>query len=366
MSLLNNASHLLITGATGLIGGELVRDLLETSTVKLSCLVRRHPERTAEERLRERLLRSGDSCGLADTPRLAAVEGDITTASLGLSPGDQQQLASEVDIIVHAAADTSFISGRRCRETNIEGVENLIAFARSCKREPLVVYVSTACNVGAVSHTCLGEEDGCLPENRHHNEYTRTKAIAETRLRESGLPLLIVRPSIVLSAGLPDPVFARQILWIAPLFNEFECLPIDPQARLDVVPVGFVIQAIRKLLELPKRQFDCYNLSAGREQAISLGDWIGTINRFYHHRAPLALLPRDQWDATRYVQSRKQRQLYFAIRHYLPFLNMDVTFDNSRLAREVGFPGYLHPSDYLNPLLRLIPFEEALQESLNP
>jgi nucleoside-diphosphate-sugar epimerase len=98
------------------------------------------------------------------------------------------------------------------RRTNIEGVRRLVEFARSCDRPPLIVYMSTASNVGDVKGRCVAEDEGCRPENRHHNEYTKSKAIAEELLRTSGLPALVLRPTIVLGAGLPDPQFARQIL----------------------------------------------------------------------------------------------------------------------------------------------------------
>ena len=76
--------------------------------------------------------------------------------------------------------------------------------------------MSTASNIGEVVGRSVTEDEGCRPENRHFHEYTQSKAVAEALLRESGLPVLTLMPSIVLSAGLPDPPFARQILWFVP------------------------------------------------------------------------------------------------------------------------------------------------------
>ena len=110
-------------------------------------------------------------------------------------------------------------------------MRRLIEFTRTCRRNPLVAYMSSASNVGRATGLCLGEHDGCRPTNDHFNEYTHSKAVGERLLHDSGLPVLTLRPTIVLSAGLPDPVFARQILWFAPLTRAFTALPLDPPAR---------------------------------------------------------------------------------------------------------------------------------------
>ena len=41
-------------------------------------------------------------------------------------------------------------------------------------------------------------------------------------LRYSGLEVLTLRPTIVLSAGLRDAAFAQMILWFVPLLRKFE------------------------------------------------------------------------------------------------------------------------------------------------
>ena len=133
--------------------------------------------------------------------------------------------------------------------------------------------MSTASNVGRVTGQCLTEDEGCRPGNEHFNDYTHSKAVGEQALRESGLPVLTLRPTIVLSAGLPDPVFARQILWFAPLTRAFAALTASNRAsRLDIVDVGFVAEATLRLLECPTRKHDCYHLSAGSAQCLRVGE----------------------------------------------------------------------------------------------
>ena len=220
-------------------------------------------------------------------------------------------------------------------------------------------------------HCRLGEEGGCRPDAPHHNEYTRSKALAERMLRDSGLPALVLRPSIVLGAGLPDPGFARALLWFVPLLNEFDGVPVDPASRLDMVPVSFVVDSTIALLRMPNRRHDCYHLSAGPGGVATCGDIGGFLDVFYARPASLRLVPPAEWTREmhrRFIRTREQRKIFGMLRPYLPFINMDVVYDNGRLAAELGEPAVkVRPlTSYLGELLALIPREAALAEALNP
>ena len=159
---LNSESNVLITGMTGLIGGELFRRLnAREQRGRLWALIRPSADRDIVDRMTDRLARSGDysTPGLHVTP----VAGDILEPAWGLSPTVAKDISSSVDVIIHNAADTSFAARRDTAKTNIGGVQRLIEFARGCKRDPLIVYMSTASNVGQVSGCDLSEDDGCRP-----------------------------------------------------------------------------------------------------------------------------------------------------------------------------------------------------------
>ena len=316
------------------------------------------------------MIRSGDDS--AQLPEgIAAVAGDILQADWGLSATDRDAVAGSVDFIIHNAADTSFATHRDTAKTNVESVRRLIDFARTCRRDPLIVYMSSASNVGRVTGGCLTEADGCRPNNDHVNDYTHSKAVGEQLLHDSGLPVLTLRPTIVLSAGLPDPVFARQILWCAPLTRTFEALPIDPAARIDLVDVEFVAEATLRLLESPRREHDCYHLSAGASGCVTVGELSAVTSRLYGRRSPLRLVRPAEWTPSvhrEFVRSRLQRRVFRALKLYLPFLNMDVVYDDTRLRAVV--PAAQVPvhatAEYLPSLLRLIRQKVALKEAAIP
>ncbi len=366
-----NFSSILITGVTGLIGGEIFRELLRSMPqTRIRALIRPTPAACETTRLDQRLYRSGD--GELARSNATAVAGDITLPNWGMSADDAIDVASDVEVIIHCAADTSFAAHDNTSKTNVSGVRNLIDFAKGCRKKPLIVYLGTATNVGDVSNCVVKEEDGCQPEHDHHNEYTRSKAVAETMLRNSGLPLLTLRPTIVLGAGIKDKTFARQILWCLPLTRVFESLPFDPQARLDIVDVDFVAKATVRLLKLNQaRNHDCYNLSAGLWHYTSVGDILTFADQHYERDLPLVAKPLAEWTRTDreiYVATKIQKRVYRSLKPYLPFINMDVVFDNQRLRDDLGtqFPTPKPVCDYLGSLLDLIGTKAALQEAALP
>lgn len=370
-STLSSSSNVLITGSTGLIGGEILRHLTARPRAgQVWALVRPLDGRGPAERLWDRLARSGDAW-LPNARCVTPVAGDVVQPAWGLADRDRQRIAADVDVVIHNAADTSFAARRDTARTNVGSVHRLIEFARSCRRPPLVVYMSTASNVGRASGACLSEGDGCRPENDHFNEYTQSKAVAERLLRESGLPVLVLRPTIVLSAGLPDPGFARQILWCAPLGRVFRALPIDPAGRVDLVDVGFVAEATLRLLAQPNRRYDCYHLSAGARGATTVGEVSDLTDRAYGRAEGLRLVPPAGWTREEHrlnVRSPLQRRVFRSLRHYLPFLNMDVVYDSTRLEADLGpnAPSVRPLESYLPDLLRLIRPKAALKEAVLP
>jgi thioester reductase-like protein len=369
--ILTSSSTVLVTGVTGLIGGEIVRLLARSGVGQTLALVRPRGEQPVQERLLHRLERSGEPAPAGLLDHVVALPGDITAPRWGLNDEDWQRVRDEVDVIIHCAADTSFLCRPDVLQTNVAGTRNLVELAQQCRRSPLVVYMSTATNAGKHEHRSLTEVEGCRPENEHHNGYTKSKAVAEKLLRDSGLPVLTLRPTIVLSAGLPDADFARQILWFIPLARRFAALPLDPDSRVDVVPVSYVAEATLALLRKSGRRHDCYHLSAGASHSLPLRAYCEQILAFYQNRRAVELVPPSAWtpELTRAcIRTPRMRKVFYGLQYYLPFLNMDVVFDNTRLFEDLGrdFPSLPLPTSYLDELLGQISVSKALQETAIP
>ncbi|WP_157368573.1 SDR family oxidoreductase [Zavarzinella formosa] len=365
--ILHPTSNVLITGVTGLVGGEIFRHLLARGHQGMIWPLIRPGESDPICRLNHRLARSGDDRELP--PNVRPVAGDILQDQWGLDVDDLIDVTA-ADIIIHNAADTSFDENSESATTNVESVRQLIDLARKFPKPPLIVYMSTASNVGDVTDANVAEDDGCRPDNHHHNGYTQSKAVSERLLQESGLPVLVLRPTIVLSPGIPDAKFARQILWCVPLMQVFRALPINPGSRLDVVDVGFVAEATLRLLEKKDRQFDCYHLSAGADDAVTLGR-LNEVTCVCYDRSQLDLINPADWNR-RHLQEalrgRVRRKIFKSLRYYFPFLNMNVVYDRSRLEKELGddCPAVRPLVEYLPGMLELIGAKAALREAMMP
>ena len=81
--------HILLTGATGLLGRYLLRDLLLADT-PVAVLVRRGRRQSAAERV-EAMMLSWEAMLDRELPRPHVLEGDLTKPGLGLSDDEPER-----------------------------------------------------------------------------------------------------------------------------------------------------------------------------------------------------------------------------------------------------------------------------------
>ena len=97
------ADCVLLSGATGFVGMEILSHYLERTDRQICTLVRAKDERDAERRIRSALsLLFGDED--AYPGRITAVPGDIQIPMLGLDRGHLEWLAASVTDVIHCAA----------------------------------------------------------------------------------------------------------------------------------------------------------------------------------------------------------------------------------------------------------------------
>src|SRR5262245_18311546 len=120
------AYHLL-TGATGLLGRYLLRDLT-LADVPVAVLVRPTRWETAAQRIETVLAHWEDELGHA-LARPVVLEGDIPEPELGLSAEDLAWLSGNVQAVIHSAAALTFeaqsVEGEPWR-TNVEGTRHVL------------------------------------------------------------------------------------------------------------------------------------------------------------------------------------------------------------------------------------------------
>jgi long-chain acyl-CoA synthetase len=225
---------IVLTGATGFLGAYVAARLVETTDDELVCLVRGvEPQRRLDAAL-EPLL------GDWDRARVRAVAADL------LSDAPLDLDVEGVRAIVHSAADVAFDRPLdEARAINVGGAGRMVALGQRCPNLERFVHVSTA----YVGGTCVGRfgEDDLDVGQGFRNSYERSKFEAEQLVRASGLPLCVVRPSIVVGESQSGWTSSFNVLY-APLraFSRgiVERIPADPSALVDVVPVDHVCDVV--------------------------------------------------------------------------------------------------------------------------
>lgn len=344
----------LVTGGTGLIGGEAIVDLLARGH-RVRAVVRESSEAAARNRLEGRLAKS-PGFRRALLAGLDVVAGESRLERFGLTPSE----LADVGTIIHCAANTQFSDQQddAVWATNVQGARNLVAAGRAARPDVRVVLVSTA-SVATAPECSLLYEDAA--QVGHENVYTRSKREAEAIVQSSDLDVVIVRPSIVLSRGLQDRALARSILWAVPIMAELGEVPVDGDAHIDLVPVDHVAWAICAIAEAPALAFDVYHVSAGRS-ANRFDELLDAVERALPDMAPITPVGRNAR-----ISSRRRRYLMRPLQAYLPFINAGVRYATDRLEQQFGSAA-MPPvaATYAPDLVRLISVDEALEEMYHP
>ena len=189
--------HILLTGATGLVGQYLVRDLL-LAGASLAVLIRPQGSASAVGRLEQLLARWDRELG-RPLPRPVCIEGDISQPGLGLTQEAREWVSQNCRSLMHNAASLTFFGKDRAQEpwlSNLTGVNNVLDFCRHNGPRELH-HVSTAYVCGRRPGPVLEEEVDLGQELR--NDYEQSKLEAELAVRSADFfdRLTVYRPAII-------------------------------------------------------------------------------------------------------------------------------------------------------------------------
>lgn len=136
----------LLTGATGFLGAQVARYLLEDEKVTVLALVRAENLEAAQRKASRNWWDWPELAGALGS-RVEVVCGDIRLPQFGLASDAYVALAQRVTHVIHTAADWRFLPLEELRKTNVEGTRNVLDFARKANEEHKLerfAHVSTA------------------------------------------------------------------------------------------------------------------------------------------------------------------------------------------------------------------------------
>lgn len=217
---------ILLTGATGLVGGELLRRLLARPAQEVVAIVRR-------------------PVGWSH-PRLRLVYADLATDRLPALPDD-------VETVIHCAASVAFdLPMVEQRAINVRGTASLMDAVAGLPWLRRFVHVSTA-YVAGTSTGNFGPDDLEAGQD-FRNTYEASKHEAERLVRATDLPWQIVRPSIVVGDATTGRTTAFNVVYLplrAYARGLVSVVPGREDAPVDLVPVDYVADGLLELLDLP-------------------------------------------------------------------------------------------------------------------
>jgi thioester reductase-like protein len=363
--------NVFITGSTGFLGGELLVDLSKRKEVdKIFCLVRAETKEKAMLRLKNVFDFHGD---FLDADKIIPVPGDLLKSDFVECLTKDKSL-NDINLIVHAAADTSFspIYDDIVEQINIHGLEKLLKWSKQLKNLETFTYVGTATICGMdIKNRIIREEESPDENVKHLVKYTQTKMRGEIML-QNYLPkekILIVRPSIIMGDSRPWTPRSYVIMWALAAINLLRLVPINPDAQLDIIPVDYASNAIVQLL-FSKRKHLVYHISSGAESATTPFKATQAIEHYFPHRPEFNFVGRElirevklwarnklnghsilknyrehlnYWDDI-FDDATDLRILMGGLEPYLDFIELGQTFDNSRLLEDtnIGRPEPAH------------------------
>jgi nucleoside-diphosphate-sugar epimerase/predicted lipid carrier protein YhbT len=253
---------LMITGATGLVGGLLTMTALRAGhSVRL--LARSRQNRSPGERIQHVLASLGFSSGEwnEQASKIDIYEGDMALPRFGLSERKWQRMGEGLSGIYHAAAYIGFRKNQRSPSLlgNVDGTRHVLELAESSRAH--LFHISTAYVAGDTKGRVFEKDMETHPPSR--NPYEETKFLAEREVhltcRRKGLTYTVFRPAILIGDSIHGRTIRfNSIYYFMKLFhyaskqrqNAPVVLKAKPEATLNIIPVDFAVKAIWDLSEL--------------------------------------------------------------------------------------------------------------------
>ncbi|WP_327171560.1 thioester reductase domain-containing protein [Streptomyces sp. NBC_01336] len=240
----------LLTGATGFLGGHMLLDLLRHSDAHVFCLVRAADETEGTERLGAALKRFSLPWSGEIRRRVTVLPGDLRLPRLGLADERWDELAGELDSVVSVAAAVDFLRGYpSLRQSNVIGPLTLAELAATGRPKPLH-HISSIAVFNEIGIESMGEDDPVAHIDGLVAGYDKSKWAAEAalrRAREHGLVVTLLRPGGIgghtrtgasnpqdLSSGMMS-VFSR--FRTVPAFSHLNAAPVDWVSRVAVAAI---------------------------------------------------------------------------------------------------------------------------------
>ncbi|NNM01348.1 MAG: NAD-dependent epimerase/dehydratase family protein [Gammaproteobacteria bacterium] len=315
---------ILVTGASGFVGGALARQLVEQS-----------------ERVRVLLRPASDTTNISRLD-VETVHGDLR------DPESLRAALAGCRGLYHVAADYR-LWARDMSElyaSNVEGTRNIMQAALATGVER-IVYTSSVATLGVFSDGRRSDEETPVTLDDMIGDYKRSKFLAEQAvselIRDAALPAVIVNPSTPVGPGDVKPTPTGRMIRDAALGR----MPAYVDTGLNIVHVEDVAHGHRLAFE--RGEVGRRYILGGED--LSLRDILATVAAAAGRRPPAVRIPRAAVYPIAWLQESWARLTDGAEPQAtidgLKMSRKKMYFDSGRAERELGY-AYRPATDALN------------------
>ncbi|WP_119328509.1 non-ribosomal peptide synthetase [Cysteiniphilum halobium] len=241
--------NVLLTGATGFLGCNLLNQLLTLTTYRVFLCIRAKDKTHAMERIAHKYQFYFDM-SLEDNfaGRVVYIPCDLEKRQIGISDDQYHQLTQNIDSIIHCAALAKHYGIEQVfYNANVTSTINLLKLCELTHLKDFH-YISTySVMTGIANETVLTEDDQLTLDGECNSPYTKTKYLGEIntiKWRERGINssvyrvgnLAFMQHNSKVQEDVKDNAFATYIIFIRKLgciannMNEVEISPADVTA----------------------------------------------------------------------------------------------------------------------------------------
>ncbi|XP_075232533.1 fatty acyl-CoA reductase wat-like [Lycorma delicatula] len=353
---------ILITGGTGSLGKVIIEKLMRScpNFQKLYLIVRPKKNKDVKERVKEQF----DHFMFSEVNSLVAekvsfINGDCSKPMLGLSTADQKEIIENVTIIIHSAATVNLDEKiKKSVSINVIATRDLLILSKKMKHLKAFVHISTAfsnCHLSKIEEKvyeppiddkklititeCLDDKqlDQLTPILLEDcpNIYVYTKRVAESLFKQygKGLPVVIVRPSVIINSykepapGWIDRLYGATGVFFGYSNGTIRIIECDSHVVGEVIPIDMVANmVIASVWNLNCRRIkeniedlQTYNMVTSTQNPITWHNFAALSKRFlpisiFVYTIPILILVKDKFKFS----------IFKFFLHYLPALLIDT------------------------------------------